>query len=1478
MSEDAAGNSAQDHAKDQVTPPSPKRRNRVLRACGWCVLSMVAVLVLLVVGATWYTGTADFQRRVGGEVVSTLENATGGRVELQHISFSLWPLAIEADGLVIHGTEAPGQMPYLSASKIFLRLHINMILTHIRGVGPQSRISLRYLRIEQPHAHLIVDKDGHTNQPTPKHRNTSNKSVEDTLLDLQARKVELVDGLAVLNDKAIPFDLAAKDVNAQVHYERRTDRYGATIDLADLQTKIAARPEVQSKLHLTAELGRNMMALTNLEFWSGTADSNKSGAEAARTGAAHLVAQASMQNFAHPQWQGSASGSVGLKQLSYLADVDGLVAGTIDVNLQGHNCVAQPVVAPKQGSFWQRRGKKPSPSPAVTTSDADCKQGFVVVGSMKMHKVGYRDVNVRVRDVDGAAQLHVTPAELKFTEVSAYLPGGGVAKGELKIEDWLGSAPAAAAATSATTMAAATTANSTAQSIGARKPVKPLATVQPVVKGSHAYLTATVDHIPLRTVMDIVAVENYGDLGFDTSITGPATVEWGDPSSPNVADTVQVESHLTFAPVGLMRKGARSNVPVTGEVTGHYDGRLEVVNIAHLALQSPASSLVTNGVLGVNEGDPLTNLQVNLQTRDLGEFDQLLQTLAFEANGKKGAAAIPVVLHGNANFVGTTRGEIRNLDVKGHVVASDLAFRLGDVSDGLADVHIDSVVGSADYSPFGGVTVVSSTIKRGTAVLNVVGTFKPHREMVHGAATYLWDQGLGIDASAKLANAPVADLLQMAGQQAKIPLTGTVNLDLSGSGTVHNIIGGGTISLTNGAAYGENYQKIAVDLAAEGQQVSLTKMLLEAHGASITGSAGYNLGSKQIRAQVSGSNLLLSKFDTFRKAVPDDDGVLSFTAIAHGTFQRPDLHARVSLDKISVQGKQLGQVEVKADSVDSDLMYTLQSKLVGAQLEGSGKTSLLGDYQTQAKLMVSGLDIANAIELMAPGSFKGTSAIAGTVNVSGPAAKPKLLVGSAEFNEADFKLQGVELKAAEPIRASLRNGTVTLDQIHVIGQDTDLLAYGTAVVFGDTNPQGGRIALHANGSVSLALASTFDPDLISSGKVTFNVAADGRMKKPTLTGNVLFQNVNLSIEGVANGLSNLNGTLVFNEDRLDVKNLTAMTGGGQVKIGGYLAYQKGVFANLTATGDVVRVRYNGLSATANASLRLQGEPQSMLLSGNVLVTRFGVGADVDFAALSAAGGVQAPPNPDSAMNKIQLDVHVTSAPQLDFQNSVAKLAGSVNLTVRGTLAVPSVLGRIQITDGSATYLGTKYELQRGTIYFSNPVRIDPTIDLDATARVENYDLTIGVHGTASSYKLTYRSEPPLTEADIFNLLALGRTQEEAQLYQEQQEQAGSDPTTNALLGGALNATVASRVGKLFGAGSVKIDPAFIGTLGNSSARITVSEPLSKQLTLVFATNVNETAQQLIQVQYQLNEEYSIVATRDESGVFSMVFKIRKRYH
>jgi translocation and assembly module TamB len=599
---------------------------------------------------------------------------------------------------------------------------------------------------------------------------------------------------------------------------------------------------------------------------------------------------------------------------------------------------------------------------------------------------------------------------------------------------------------------------------------------------------------------------------------------------------------------------------------------------------------------------------------------------------------------------------------------------------------------------------------------------------------------------------------------------------------------------------------------------------------------------------------------------------------------QPGLKATVKLTRATYRGQGIGEAVVEAHSSGDAVYFTANSTLVGAKVDATGQVKLTGDYPAQGKLTVAGLDIGKPLAMFGPETMKAQSTIDATATVSGPLKRPKELSGEAvfsqvdvHFGQSDAKVQGIELQESEPIRIGLRDGVATLERVHITGKDTDMQASGTAQLFGATDPKGGQLDVKATGSVSMTLLHTFDNDIISTGKVEFTIAAGGQVTNPDLTGRVQFDKVNIAMDGVPNGLSNMNGTLVFNGDRLQVENLAATTGGGTLKIGGSIRFRNGVYADLTATGDVVRVRLYGLSATANAHLKLQGSPESVLLSGSILMTRFGIGPDVDFAAFGSPGGVSAPPDPNSAANKIALDVRVTSAPQLDFQNSYAKLAGTVDLTIRGTAAVPSVLGRIEINEGSATFAGQKYQLQRGEIYFTNPVRIDPIIDLDATAQVENYDITVGLHGTATNLKPTYRSEPPLSESDVFALLALGRTQEEAQLYQERQVQQGTDPTTSALLGGALNATVSNRVEKLFGVGSVKIDPAFVGTLGNSSARITVQQQLSRQITATFATNVNTSAQQLIQVQYDLNHNNSIVVTRDESGVFSIVYKLRRRY-
>jgi translocation and assembly module TamB len=360
------------------------------------------------------------------------------------------------------------------------------------------------------------------------------------------------------------------------------------------------------------------------------------------------------------------------------------------------------------------------------------------------------------------------------------------------------------------------------------------------------------------------------------------------------------------------------------------------------------------------------------------------------------------------------------------------------------------------------------------------------------------------------------------------------------------------------------------------------------------------------------------------------------------------------------------------------------------------------------------------------------------------------------------------------------------------------------------------------------------------------------------------------------GISQLNGTLVFDQNRLNVRELTGVSGGGQVKVGGAITYQQGVYADLKLTASGVRFRYAGVSTTSDSTLRLQGTPRNLLLAGNLLITRFVVSPDVDFAGLTR-NVASPPPNPESFGNNLRLDVHIASSPELDFQNSFAQLAGTVDLRARGTVAQPTLLGSVSITEGTATFSGTTYQLQHGDIYFTNPVRIDPTVDLDAVTRIEQYDVTIGLHGNLSNLQPTFSSEPPLPQADVVSLLALGRTQDQQSIYSQEQSQAGVNGTTDALLGSALNATVSSRIQKLFGVGNIKIDPTYQGTLGETSARITVTQNIGKSVTALFATNVNTSSEQLIQAQWNINQNVSVTAVRDESDVFSLVFKLHNRY-
>ena len=360
------------------------------------------------------------------------------------------------------------------------------------------------------------------------------------------------------------------------------------------------------------------------------------------------------------------------------------------------------------------------------------------------------------------------------------------------------------------------------------------------------------------------------------------------------------------------------------------------------------------------------------------------------------------------------------------------------------------------------------------------------------------------------------------------------------------------------------------------------------------------------------------------------------------------------------------------------------------------------------------------------------------------------------------------------------------------------------------------------------------------------------------------------------GLGDINGSLVFNRDRLEVEHLTARTGGGLVTFGGFITYGRTIGFNLTANGTDIRFRYAGISVTADETLRLVGTLQSSISKRRR--NRYPFCADSVQRPVLGPGAGNVPrrvPVVNSPLNNLHLDVRILSTPELTVQTSLAKLAGDVDLRLRGTAARPVLLGRINIAEGDIKLAGTKYHLERGDITFTDPVRIDPVLDIEASTRVQDYDITIGLHGTLERLNTTYRSDPPLSSEDIVALLAFGRTQQESAMNTTPQS-GFAESASGAILGQAINQAVSNRVSKIFGVSSIRINPSLGGPDNNPNARLTVEQQVSNNVTLTYITNLTRSAQQVIQFEYNINSEYTVEAIRDENGVVSFDILIRKR--
>jgi hypothetical protein len=951
-----------------------------------------------------------------------------------------------------------------------------------------------------------------------------------------------------------------------------------------------------------------------------------------------------------------------------------------------------------------------------------------------------------------------------------------------------------------------------------------------------ARLDAHVDGIDaepaLMTIFDI------GAAGVAAAASGDVSIRWPRGQIRRLSGRIG----LDFTP----REAA--GTPLTGRFDwSAHDG---VQQVERADLRTPQTWARLKGAIRF---DDRTDLNIDGESADLAATDDLLLRLRRALGSREARAA---GFAGSGSFRGRWTGTLREPVFEGRFSGQDVGYR--------------SVVwGRAEWAG----RATTDEVECRSLVLRREGG-----ELWLDGRSELGDYGEqdGMDLRVRYVAWPAQDFVKALDWH--LELSGLLSGEATLTGRRSAPFGSIHIRSPSGRYYGVPYADLDV---ASRQQGSRTEF-----------SAG--------RAQVGGGGV------RFRGTL-SDDGVYDGTAeledvelgavapgplpkagwggrvsgdlALRGPLERPWLRARLRSPRLFLGDEGVGAVSASLEGRgDGRLALQMQCRSPRVELALGGELGAVPPYAANLHLAAQATSLDPYLRLLLPSLSPAVGVVAsGSLELRGPLLRPKELELEAAATSLEVLVPDYPVRNQSPVRLRASGGRLTLEDVHLAGEGTDLLVSG-----GTDLAQQGPVALSVRGEADLRTLSVVTRRLRGQGAAHLKMAVAGSWGAPSVDGTLVLEGAGLRVRGFPHGVEDVRGTVRFSETAAHFEGLTATLGGGALDAEGQAAYQEGRLRsfNVHAAGHGLSLRYpEGLRSVIDADLRLFGDSLRQWVTGSVDVRQAFWTRRYDVASELLAGRRSWEGEGGSLTEGIRYDVKVRAPGTLHIDNNLATLQAGAELTLTGSYDAPAVLGHAEIDRGRVYFQGNTYVIRRGTIDFANPQKLDPLFDIEAEARIRSYRVTLKLNGTLERVYPTLSSDPPLTAVQILNLLAGADETAVATLSPAQTDQARLAATGAATLAAGK---IAEEVGlergaeRLFGLNRFSIDPSVVkGGVTNPTARLTVGRRITPDLGVLYSVDLRGTEERILSVEYTLSDRLSLLLTRAEPGGFGFDLRLRQ---
>jgi hypothetical protein len=920
-----------------------------------------------------------------------------------------------------------------------------------------------------------------------------------------------------------------------------------------------------------------------------------------------------------------------------------------------------------------------------------------------------------------------------------------------------------------------------------------------------------------------------------------------------------------FAPLPLAR-----HMPISGELTYRLAPDRVELEAGRFATERTHVRFEGSTAWGADSA-----IRFHVTSADWQESDQLLAGIITDF----GSPTRAVTFGGRGEFDGVMTGAFRQPRVEGLFTGENL--RAWDTVWGSGSGRI---VVENSY-----VTVRDSSIRLGDSEIRADGRFSlgyPRR-----------DRGEEIDARFRIMRRDL-DSVRHAFEIDDYPVSGRLSGEFHLTGAYQRPIGFGSMTIEQGTAYAEPFEKGTAALRFDGSGVRLDGVTLTKASGTVTGAAfvgwdgTYSFDAIGRRLPVAG----IAAFD-YPRLRPT--GAVDFSAGGSGAFEHPRYDVKFRIADLTVASEPVGLVSGTLALRGNELSGEAEVTSSRLAITGTGRISLTprADAELTFRFHESSLD--PYVRLFMPTLSPYTTAVAsGSMRVAGQLADVNHLLVEATVDGVEMRLFDYQLRNGGPIKLALDQNVIRVQELQLVGEDTQLRIGGTIGL------RDQRIALQAAGDANLGILQGFFPnEMRGSGRAELMAAVNGPLYTPEFSGTATITNGRIRHFSMPNALDAINGVVRFDSRGVGLDDVTAMMGGGRIQFGGRVGfdgYMPGEL-NMTARGEGLQLRVpEGVRSVVDADLSVRGNFKAPTIGGTVTVRsaiwnrRIDPTAGLfDFGAAAAAAGDAAA---GAAAVPVRFDLQLVVPATLRIENNLARLVVSADMQLRGTVDRPLLFGRAEVDRGEILFEGRRYLVTRGALEFNNPARIEPFFDVEAETRVrvpnQTYRVIINFTGTTQSLVPQFSSDPPLaSDADVVALLfSEVRREGDAELraLQNPNERQTDILTTRAtqLLASPLSSEVGRVVEQTFGVDTFQVTPSLFDPYNqttatpriNPSARVTIGKRVSDRVYLTFSRSLSSSFNdQLLLLEYDESDRLSWILSRNENETYSLEVRVRHTF-